>query len=48
MLPNPMYGSWEGTLYNNNFKKSDEEKDKLRKSALKVFNVEKNTVEEHK
>ena len=48
MLPNPMYGSWEGTLYNNNFKKSDEEKDKLRKSVLKVFNVEKNTVEEHK
>ena len=26
----------------------DEEKDKLRKSALKVFNIEKNTVEEHK
>lgn len=48
MLPNPMYGSWEGTLYNNDFKKSDEEKDKLRKSALKVFNIEKNTVEEHK
>ena len=33
---------------NNDFKKSDEEKDKLRKSALKVFNIEKNTVEEHK
>ena len=31
MLLNPMYGSWEGTLYNNDFKKSDEEKDKLRK-----------------
>lgn len=48
MLPNPMYGSWEGTLYNNDFKKSDEEKDKLRKSALKIFNVEKNTVEDYK
>ncbi|MBW9212173.1 MULTISPECIES: 5'-nucleotidase, lipoprotein e(P4) family [Terrabacteria group] len=48
MLPNPMYGSWEGTLYNNDFKKSDEEKDKLRKSALKIFNIEKKTVEEYK
>ena len=27
---------------------SAEEKDKLRKSALKVFNIEKNTVEEYK
>lgn len=47
MLPNPMYGSWEGTLYNNDFKKSDDEKDQLRKAPLKVFNIEKNAVEEY-
>lgn len=34
---NPMYGDWESALYQYDFKKSDVEKDKLRKDALHVF-----------
>ncbi|MDP7977390.1 5'-nucleotidase, lipoprotein e(P4) family [Bacillus multifaciens] len=37
VFPNPMYGDWEGSLYNYNFKKSDAEKDKIRKDNLKSF-----------
>jgi 5'-nucleotidase (lipoprotein e(P4) family) len=37
MLPNPMYGDWESALYQYDFKKSDTEKDKIRKDALHVF-----------
>ena len=29
-----MYGSWEATIYNNNYKASDKAKDKLRKMLL--------------
>ena len=36
-FPNPMYGSWEATIYNNNYKASDKAKDKLRKNAIKQF-----------
>ncbi|MGT2333675.1 hypothetical protein ACVPOY_04180 [Staphylococcus aureus] len=32
-----MYGSWEATIYNNNYKASDKAKDKLRKNAIKQF-----------
>lgn len=37
VFPNPMYGDWESALYQYDFKKSDTEKDKLRKEALHVF-----------
>ncbi|CDN39532.1 unnamed protein product [Bacillus thuringiensis DB27] len=37
VFPNPMYGYWESALYQYEFKKSDAEKDKLRKNALRVF-----------
>ncbi|HDV5882065.1 TPA: 5'-nucleotidase, lipoprotein e(P4) family [Staphylococcus aureus] len=37
IFPNPMYGSWEATIYNNNYKASDKAKDKLRKNAIKQF-----------
>ncbi|UOB98662.1 lipoprotein E (plasmid) [Bacillus wiedmannii] len=37
VFPNPMYGDWESALYQYDFKKSDVEKDKLRKDALHVF-----------
>lgn len=37
MIPNPMYGDWEGALYQFNFTKSDEEKFRLRREALTSF-----------
>jgi predicted secreted acid phosphatase len=37
LFPNPMYGDWEVALYQYDLKKSDGEKDKLRKDALRVF-----------
>jgi 5'-nucleotidase (lipoprotein e(P4) family) len=37
VFPNPMYGDWEVALYQYDFKKSDAEKEKLRKEALRVF-----------
>lgn len=45
VFPNPMYGSWEGTLYNNDFKKPAEEKHDLRFAALKIYNPETNSLE---
>ena len=35
MLPNPMYGDWEGAVYGYDFKLSEEEKAARRKAALK-------------
>ena len=37
-FPNPMYGSWESTLYHNNYQISKNEKDTLRKASIKQFN----------
>ncbi|MTI39592.1 5'-nucleotidase, lipoprotein e(P4) family [Fulvivirga lutimaris] len=34
MLPNPMYGEWEGAIYDNNYGLSDDLKLKKRKEAL--------------
>ncbi|WP_026574403.1 5'-nucleotidase, lipoprotein e(P4) family [Bacillus sp. UNC438CL73TsuS30] len=34
VFPNPMYGDWEGAIYNYDFSKSDVEKAKLRKEGL--------------
>ncbi len=33
-----MYGSWESTLYHNNYQISKNEKDTLRKASIKQFN----------
>lgn len=37
MLPNPMYGDWEGAIYNYNFGLSEDEKEAKRKSHLTGF-----------
>ncbi|MFW3612649.1 5'-nucleotidase, lipoprotein e(P4) family [Staphylococcus caprae] len=38
IFPNPMYGSWESTIYNNNYQISKAQKDQLRKQSIKQFN----------
>ena len=38
IFPNPMYGSWESTLYHNQYEISKNEKDELRKASIKQFN----------
>lgn len=40
IFPNLMYGSWESTLYHNQYEISKNEKDELRKSSIKQFNPE--------
>lgn len=37
MLPNPMYGEWEGAIYGNNYGLSDEMKLQKREQALKDY-----------
>jgi 5'-nucleotidase (lipoprotein e(P4) family) len=37
VLPNPFYGDWEGAVYKYNWQLSDEEKNRLRKEALRVY-----------
>lgn len=37
VFPNPMYGDWEGAIYNYDFSKSELEKNKLRKESLQPF-----------
>ncbi len=37
VLPNPMYGEWEGSIYNYNWKMSPEEKSEARKSNLTTW-----------
>ncbi|MEH7356739.1 5'-nucleotidase, lipoprotein e(P4) family [Neobacillus drentensis] len=37
VFPNPMYGDWEGAVYDYNYRKSDEEKAKLRKKYLETY-----------
>ena len=34
VMPNPMYGEWEGTIYNYNWRSSMNKKDKMRKALL--------------
>lgn len=36
VLPNPMYGDWEGSLYNGKFPKTSEEKDQTLKSIIRA------------
>lgn len=45
ILPNPMYGSWEATLYNGNYDQSPEDINKLRKKELTCYNPETNKLE---
>ncbi len=35
VLPNPVYGDWEGAVYEYNYRASDAEKDAMRKKALR-------------
>ncbi len=37
VLPNPMYGEWEGAIYNYNWGLDSREKNRLRKKALVAF-----------
>lgn len=37
LFPNPMYGDWEGAIYNYDYRKSDEEKIKLRRKFLEIY-----------
>lgn len=37
ILPNPMYGEWEGTIYNHNWALTLPEKEKVRQSVLRGF-----------
>lgn len=37
VLPNPMYGDWENSIYDYNFKLTDEEKAAKRKNQLKTY-----------
>ena len=37
LLPNPMYGDWEGAAYQHNWRRGPVEKDRLRKAPLKVW-----------
>jgi 5'-nucleotidase (lipoprotein e(P4) family) len=37
LFPNPMYGDWEGAIYNFDYRKTDEEKAKLRKKFLEIY-----------
>ncbi len=37
LFPNPMYGDWEGAIYNYDYRLSDEEKIKLRRRLLETY-----------
>ena len=37
VLPNPMYGDWEGAVYNNQFSLPDKQKAMLRKKSLRYY-----------
>lgn len=40
ILPNPMYGDWEGAMYKFDYSLSPEEKDELRNEVMKVYHHE--------
>ncbi|MBA8761192.1 5'-nucleotidase, lipoprotein e(P4) family [Staphylococcus coagulans] len=44
IFPNPMYGSWEATLYNNDYSISAKQKLEKRKQSLKYFDQKTNKV----
>jgi 5'-nucleotidase (lipoprotein e(P4) family) len=39
VLPNPMYGEWEGALYNYEFSKTNAQKDSNRMNALNIYSI---------
>ncbi|MEW4236971.1 5'-nucleotidase, lipoprotein e(P4) family [Bacillus thuringiensis] len=39
VFPNPMYGDWEGALYNYDFEKNHAEKEKIRRNNLISFEI---------
>jgi 5'-nucleotidase (lipoprotein e(P4) family) len=39
ILPNPMYGEWEGALYNHDFSTSSDFRDSLRMNALNIYSI---------
>lgn len=45
VFPNPMYGGWEGSIYNNNYNISDYKKSEERKEQLTYYNPHNNKVE---
>ncbi len=38
VLPNPMYGDWEGAIYRYHWQMTEAQKDSARKAALRAFN----------
>ncbi|GEQ04229.1 MULTISPECIES: 5'-nucleotidase, lipoprotein e(P4) family [Staphylococcus] len=46
IFPNPMYGSWESVLYNNDFSQSDAKKDQLRKQSIQYFDPETSAIKQ--
>ncbi|OEL03410.1 5'-nucleotidase, lipoprotein e(P4) family [Staphylococcus casei] len=48
IFPNPMYGSWESTLYENDFSKSDTYKDQLRRQSIQYFDPDTKEVKQDK
>ncbi len=40
LIPNPMYGDWEGAVYNGNWGASPAEKDKMRKDHLRRWDYQ--------
>ncbi|MBI5975291.1 5'-nucleotidase, lipoprotein e(P4) family [Staphylococcus canis] len=47
IFPNPMYGSWESTLYQNDYSIDAHEKDQLRKESIQFFNPQNNKVQNY-
>jgi 5'-nucleotidase (lipoprotein e(P4) family) len=40
LIPNPMYGDWEGTVFKGNWGASPAEKDKMRKDHLRRWDYQ--------
>jgi predicted secreted acid phosphatase len=38
ILPNPMYGEWEGSIYSFNYGASQTDKSEMRRASLKYWN----------
>lgn len=47
IFPNPMYGSWESTLYHNDYRQSDKAKEQLRKQSIRYFDPSSNQIKQY-
>ncbi|REI12896.1 5'-nucleotidase, lipoprotein e(P4) family [Staphylococcus felis] len=47
IFPNPMYGSWEATLYNNDYSIDATQKDQLRKESIHFFDPKSQKVQDY-